>query len=175
MEFFTEQIIIGNILSTIASVWMIVTGVFKNKDIQIIHQTGYIFVYFLSNLVLGAYTGAVAFIITIIRNLLYYKNVWGKWIAVVFATAYFVGAYFTSSNGIVDILPPVASCVYVYAMGVNDDLRFKLLLILNIVLWFPYFVFMQNYMVVVFDVCFVVSSIIGVMRILKDKKVEEID
>ena len=154
---------------------MVLTGFLKTKKSTLVSQTGYIAVFTAAIVVLGGYVGAAAYTITMIRNISYlvfmhFNKEPKTGFTVVFCVAYFVAAAFTTQGQLIDILPPIASCAYVLAMMFEDPVKFKTMLIANIVIWLPYYFLVGNYVLVAFDVAFFISNLVGIWRAVKSRQ-----
>ena len=68
------RVIIGNIIALAASLLMVYTGILNNKKKILYFQTMQIGMFVISNIILGGVTGAIINILSMIRNILCYKN-----------------------------------------------------------------------------------------------------
>ena len=68
------SLIIGNVVALLASIAMTLSGLFKNKKQIILMQSIQIALFIISNLVLGGYVGAIVNFISLIRNIICYKD-----------------------------------------------------------------------------------------------------
>ena len=68
------SIIIGNIIALIASILMVYSGMLKQKKKILYFQTVQIGMSVISNIILGGITGAIINALSMIRNILCYKN-----------------------------------------------------------------------------------------------------
>ena len=66
------NIIIGNIITLIASILMVYSGILKKKKILFV-QTIQVWLLSLGNLILGGINGAIINTLGCIKNILYYK------------------------------------------------------------------------------------------------------
>ena len=108
-------LIIGNIFALMASIAMIITGILKDKKQILIVQAIQIGLFVISNLVLGGYVGAIINAISLIRNIICYKDKLGiKEIIII--TILSVGLSLCFNNlGIVGLLPLIASTLYLWS------------------------------------------------------------
>ena len=67
-------IIIGNFFALMASIFMVLSGMLKSKKKILFVQTIQITLFIISNLVLGGITGAIVNVISLVRNVLAYKD-----------------------------------------------------------------------------------------------------
>ena len=68
------SIIIGNIIAFIASILMVYSGMLKQKKKILYFQTVQIGLSVISNIILGGITGAIINALSLIRNILCYKD-----------------------------------------------------------------------------------------------------
>ena len=114
------HIVIGNIIALIASILMVLAGLQKVKKKILFIQIIQIALSIVSNLVLGGYTGAIINAISMVRDILCYKDKIGtkeKIIIIILA----VGLSITFNNlGLIGLLPVVATVVYITFMNQDD-------------------------------------------------------
>jgi len=68
------MILLGNIIALMASIFMVIAGLLKDRKRIIYVQSIQIFLFILSNAVLGGITGVITNLISLIRNILCYKD-----------------------------------------------------------------------------------------------------
>lgn len=69
-----KTILLGNIVALIASIFMVISGILKEKKKMLWAQTIQIFLLIVSNIILGGLSGAISNTAGLIRNFIYEKN-----------------------------------------------------------------------------------------------------
>lgn len=66
-----KTILLGNIVALIASIFMVISGILKEKKKMLWAQTIQIFLLIVSNIILGGLSGAISNTAGLIRNFIY--------------------------------------------------------------------------------------------------------
>jgi len=152
------NLIIGNIVALLASIAMTLSGLFKNKKQIILMQSIQIGLFIISNLVLGGYVGAIVNFISLIRNIICYKDKLDiKGIVIITVLSVVLSLYF-NNLGIVGLLPLVASTVYLWFMNIKEVTKFKVMIILTTILWLIYDICIKSYTSAVFDAATIIAN-----------------
>lgn len=160
-------VVIGNILSLVASVWMMAAGPIREKGRTLWHQTGYVAVFLVADVILGGISGAVASAITIVRNAMYETGRYRTWMTAPFVAAHYALSYAIGRTASpLWLLPPTASSILVVSLLVGSDRPFKLMIIVELLLWLVYDVSIRAYTGAAFDVLCIATNIIGLARIM---------
>lgn len=159
------QIIIGNVIALIASIFMVLAGLQKDKKRILFIQVIQIALSVISNLVLGGYTGAIINTICCIRDILCYKDKLGikeKIIIIIFS----VGLSIAFNNlGWIGFLPVIATTVYIIFMNTKNVVKFKMLIIFSMIMWLLYDLYIKSYTSSVFDFMSVIANLITIWQI----------
>lgn len=159
------RILIGNSIALIGSILMAYTGIIKNKQKLIKVQTVQIGILILSNLVLGGFTGAIINFISMIRNIICYKNKLGLKEKIIITILAVTLSILFNNKGIIGLFPVVAMVVYVWLMNIKEIKRFKLLLAFTMLLWFIYDMMIGSFTSAIFDMITLIASIVTVIEI----------
>lgn len=168
-----NYLIIGNIVALIGSLLMVYTGVIKEKKKIIFVQTVQIAFLVASNLILGGITGAIINAVSCVRNIICYKDKLGtkeKIILVIISTS--LSLYF-NNLGIIGLLPLIATVSYTLLMDMKDVIKFKILIIFTLVLWFIYDLYIKSYSSAFFDFMNIVTNLYSIYQLRKIKEVKE--
>lgn len=158
------MIIIGNIIALIASLIMVYTGILKNKKKIIYFQTVQIGLFVVSNLVLGGISGAIINAISIVRNILCYKeklDLKGKIIITILSVVLTLAF---NNLGFIGLLPLISTVSYIWFMDIKDIKIFKLLFSFTNLLWFIYDIIIKSYTSAVFDFATIVANIVSILK-----------
>lgn len=168
-----NYIILGNIIALIASLLMVYSGYIKKKEKIIFVQTIQIGLSVLSNMVLGGITGAIINALSLIRNILCYKNKLNTLAKIIITILSVVLIFMFNNLGIIGLLPLISTVVYIWLMNIKDVIKFKYLIIFTMTIWFIYDIYIMSYTSAVFDFGNIIANIISIMQIKKIKKGEQ--
>ncbi len=167
-----NRILIGNIVALIASIFMVLSGVLKEKKKILYVQTVQMGLFVVSNIVLGGFTGAIINAINCVRNVLCYKDKLDlKWkILITILSVVFTMAF--NTLGFIGILPLIITILYVWLMDVKDIIKFKVLIAVTVIMWLIYDLSIKSYTSAIFDFTTVVANIFTIALMLKGKKIK---
>lgn len=159
------NIIIGNMIALIASLLMVYTGIIKKKEKIIYFQTVQIILSIISNIILGGITGAIINGISCIRNILYYKNklrVLEKLIIIILSI---ILSLLFNNLGIIGLLPLISIVMYTILIDIKDVIKFKVLIIFTMIMWFIYDITIKSYTASFFDFSTIIINIIAILEL----------
>lgn len=162
--------VIGNIIALIASSLNAYSGLIKTKLKIIYIQTIALLFFVVSNFILGGITGAINNILNCIRNILYYKNKLGLKEKIVISIISIILSVVFNTQGLIGFLPLIVCLLYIWLMNVRDVVKFKLLTIITMILWFIYDLQIKSYTSMIFDFATVVTNFISIICIVNKKK-----
>lgn len=162
-------LLIGNLLALLGSLLMVYTGILKKKNKIILFQTIQIGLFVLSNIILGGITGAIINALSMIRNILCYKNKLGLVQKIVITILSIVLSLCFNNLGIIGLLPLVSTVTYIWLMNIKNVSRFKLLVIFTMILWLIYDITIKSYTSAFFDFMNICANIISII-LIKYKK-----
>lgn len=159
------NIIIGNIIALIASILMVYSGMLKQKK-KILHfQTVQIGLSVISNIVLGGITGAIINVLSLIRNILCYKDKLGLKEKIVITILATILTLKFNNLGYIGLLPLISTVSYVWLMNIKDVKKFKWLIVFTMLMWFIYDVVIKSYTSAIFDFMNIVANIVTLFQI----------
>ena len=159
------SIIIGNIIALIASILMVYSGTLKQKKRILYFQTVQIGMSVISNIILGGITGAIINALSMIRNILCYKDKLGlkeKIIITILATVF---TFKFNNLGYIGLLPLISTIVYIWLMSIKNVKKFKLLITFTMLMWFIYDIAIKSYTSAIFDFMNIVANIVTLFQI----------
>ena len=159
------NIIIGNIIALIASILMVYSGTLKQKKRILYFQTVQIGMSVISNIILGGITGAIINALSMIRNILCYKDKLGlkeKIIITILATVF---TFKFNNLGYIGLLPLISTIVYIWLMSIKNVKKFKLLITFTMLMWFIYDIAIKSYTSAIFDFMNIVANIVTIFQI----------
>lgn len=165
-------IIIGNIIALLASLLMVYSGLLRKKEKFIYIQTIQILLFVISNLVLGGITGAITNAFACIRNILFYKNKLKNKEKIILVLITLVFSLFFNNLGLWGLLPLISTVAYTLLIDLKDVVKFKILVILTVILWFIYDIYIKSYTSAIFDFMTIVTNTIAIYKLhsLKQNK-----
>lgn len=163
-------LIIGNIIALLASILIVFISYAKNKKNIIILQTLQVSLLTLSNLILGGLTGAIINAITIVRNILCYKNKLTKLNITIISVLLIVLSLYFNNLSLIGVLPLISTVIYTVFINTKSTIILKLLLLLNMICWGIYDFTIQSYTSAIFDFLGIITSIISICQLKANKK-----
>lgn len=157
--------IIGNIIALIASLLMVYSGILKEKKKILYIQTVQIGLSVISNIVLGGITGAIINAISMIRNIICYKEKLGFKERILITILSITLSLKFNNLGIIGFLPVVSTITYVWLMNIKDVKKFKLLIAFTILLWLIYDIIIKSYTSAIFDFMTLIANVITIFQI----------
>ncbi len=159
------MIILGNIVALIASILMVYSGLLKQKRKIIYFQTVQIGLSVLSNIILGGITGAIINALSLVRNILCYKDKLGIKEKIVITVLAVTLSLLFNNLAFIGILPLISTVVYIWLMNIKDVTKFKILVIFTMVLWCIYDLYIKSYSSAAFDFFNIVANVVAIFRI----------
>lgn len=159
------MLVVGNIIALIASLLMVYSGIIKDKKKILYVQSIQIALFVVSNIVLGGISGAIINAVSFVRNILCYKNKLGL-SAKIIITVVSIGLVIYFNNlGWIGYLPLISTLLYVWFMTIKDVVKFKILMIVTLILWIIYDFSIGSYTSSIFDAFTIVTNVIAIIRI----------
>ena len=119
--------------------------------------------------VLGGITGATINAISMIRNIICYKEKLGTREKIIITILAVVLSLIFNNLGIIGILPVISTVTYVWLMNVKDVRKFKLLIAFTMLMWLIYDTVIKSYTSAIFDFMNLIANVITVFQIRKLK------
>lgn len=160
------RLIIGNIFGLLCGLFCVLSTFGKTrKDImkmQCLDCTSGI----ISCIVLKGYSGAITQSISLVRNILVYKEKTNKIIQYTLIILMITIGLWVNTRGIIGLLPIIASIEYTLIITKTTNTRLiNVSLVLNNLLWIIYDFIIQNYMNCITSALIIISSIINIIKI----------
>ena len=139
-------LIVGNIFSLLSSI-CIAISVIKKKKIELIwwQILDEIFC-ILSTIALYAYAAATTNIISLVRNILAYKNKLTQKLTWILCALCIIIGLLANNRGIIGLFPIVASASYtIFMFTTKNAQQMRWALVSNLMLWFIHDIYVQAY------------------------------
>ena len=160
-------LLIGNAISMVGCLIMVLIGFLKKKNQILIAQCVQCLFMGIGNLVLGGVSGFVCNIVTIIRNLVFVKFRNTTFLKVFFIVLQFVLSFGSLSAGFISWLPLIAAALFTWCMDTKSAARLKICILCTQIMWLIYDLYYLNYVASAFDVMTMVSNVIGLYMVRK--------
>lgn len=159
-----NYLLLGNGIALAGSCVMIGIGFLKKKN-HILHaQCLQCLLMGIGNLVLGGVTGFASNIITIARNLVScvveFNTIW----KIIFIIIQVVPTIYFNNMGLIGYLPAVAACVFTWYMDTDNDILFKIIVIVTLMMWTVYDFTLLNFVAFTFDILTITSNTITLIK-----------
>lgn len=159
------SVVIGNIISLLASVLMTYSGYIKSKGKFLIVQIVQMSLSALSNFILGGTTGTIINLVNIIRNVLCYKNKLNKYSIILILTLSISLSLYFNNLSFIGLLPLLSTILYTTLMNIKDIKKFKYLTTTTMLLWLIYDICIMNYVSALFDLLTIGSNSIAIYQL----------
>lgn len=163
------QLICGNVVALIGSILMVCSGIVKNRRKIIYIQTLQILCFTISDLILGGFTGAIVNLISIIRNILCYKDKLTNNIKIIIILISIVLSLSFNNLGFLGLLPLISTVVYTCFMNVKDTIKLKFLIIFTMIMWLIYEFIIHAYTSALFDFFNIIANTVTIYQLVHKK------
>lgn len=161
-------LIIGNIFSFLASLCTAISVVKKNKTDFMHWQVGNTLFAILTNVALFSYSGVTTNSISLVRNVLAYKNKLSAIMTLVILVMSISLGFFFNNRGIIGILPVLSSASYTFCIYATKNERpLRYVLIVDLSVWAMYYLYIQAYPSVI---TYMVLNVWTIIQIFKNRK-----
>lgn len=163
-------VLLGNLVALLGAAAMVASGFLKKKNHILAVQCGQFVVLSAAHVILGAYSGIIANVVGIARNLVCMKREFTAAWKITFIAAQLVLSLAFNTNGWLGLLPAAASCIYTCFLDLRDERKLKLVIIVSTGCWVVFDFLFQNYVTFAFDIATIVSNMIGIYSLQKAAK-----
>ncbi len=152
---------------------MVLTGLIKNKNKILAVQCIQFILMGTSHYLLGATGGVVATVVSILRNVVFFKfkiTVPLKLLFIALSVGLSLG---TVTFNPITWFPILATCFFTWVLDSEDIIKFKNVMIVTLIMWFVYDAYHLNFVSAAFDAFTIVSTGYSVWQIKKERKAVE--
>ncbi len=160
----------ANIIVLAGSLLMVSIGLIKKKQRILLVQCIQFLLLALGNALLGGFSGVIANLVSVARNLAFAKLRPTKWWKVGFIALQVGVTLLGGVRSPVEALPILASVLFTWSMDVKSVVTFKLAIVAAQVFWFFYDLFYHNYVGCAFDVLTMATNLWSIATLRKEKK-----
>ena len=167
------KVLIGNIIALIASIIMVYYGLVKNKKKILFLQLIQLILCVISNIILSSFSGAIINALSCVRNVLAYKDKFGKKEKTIIIVLSTVLSVIFNNIGFIGLLPVISMITYICFMDTKDILNFKLLIIFTLLMWGIHDFYIKSYTSSIFNFVSIFTNGIAILQLsYKDLKKE---
>lgn len=163
-------VIIGNIIAFIASIFMVVAGLLKDRKQILVVQTIQMALFIASNVVLKGYTAVVINAISIIRNLFAYKDKLSNTVSYILLALTAIFTFIFNNHFIIGLLPLVGTIVFTLNLNNKNIIKLKLALSFSMLMWLIFDIYIQSYSSALFDFLSMAAGILTIYQIKTNKE-----
>ena len=164
------MILLGNAISLIGCLLMISIGFIKRKERILTAQCVQFAVQATGHMVLGAIAGAISGVVGIVRILAFTRLKVTPWLKFGFLGLQAVLTYLFGADTLIDWIPLLSIIAYTWFLDTEDVVLFKLVNIIGITMWVIHDLYYRNYVSVAFDVGAIITTTIGMIAVLKERR-----
>lgn len=166
-------VIIANVISVVSCTMMVLIGLIKNKNKILAAQCVQFTLMGVSHYLLGGMGGVVATVVSILRNLVFFKCKPSVPLKLVFVALSVILSLGTVTLNPVTWLPILATSLFTWVIDSEDIIKFKNVMIITVCMWFVYDAVHLNFISAAFDAFTVVSTGYSIWQIKKEQKAGE--
>lgn len=159
-----SYIILANVIALIASGFMVVASYQSDDKKCLLLQSVQIFLFIISNTLLKGITGIIINALSLIRNILTYKNKFNKTIKYLILLLIIVLSIIFNNLSIIGYLPLVGTVVFTLFIDSKSIIRFRLSLSFSLLMWLIYDIFIMSYSSALFDFFSLIGCIASVIK-----------
>ena len=160
---------IGNAVSMIGCLIMVLIGLLKQKSHILIAQSLQCLFMGAGNLILGGVSGFICNIVTIIRNLVFLKFRNTAALKIFFILLQLILSLGSLTDGFVSWLPLIAAALFTWCMDTKSPAKLKICILCTQVMWLTYDLYYRNFVASSFDVMTFISNVIGLYMVCRKK------
>ena len=164
-------IVVGNIIALAASLLMVYSGILKKAKDVIYVQCMELTLFTASNLVLGAFPGAIVQALNLVRDVAFYKDKLNKTVKTILSILIIFLCIYFNNLGIFGYLPLICAISYLWLIDIPDPIKFKYLNVFTMILWLIYDLYILSFTSAIFDLATIITNIIALFKLYKIKNV----
>lgn len=164
------MVLFGNVMSLIGCVLMVAIGFVRRKDRVLTLQCFQFGFLAMGNLMLGAVSGFISGVVSILRNLIFPRVRNSAWLKLLFIGVQIMLTLAAGWAGPISLLPLAAGILFTWFIDTQSDVQLKAVIIAAQVLWAFYDWHYRNYVSFIFDILTILSNIMGIVMLKRDKQ-----
>lgn len=161
------MLLLGNLASLIGCLMMVLIGFIKKKERILLAQCLQFGFLGLGNLLLGATAGFISGVVSVTRNLVFYRVKGTAGLKLGFIAVQVLLTAMTWNGTLIECMPVLAAVLLTWFLDTKSDVQFKVVIIAVQVIWGIYDWHYANYVAFTADILTVLSNFIGIVMIRK--------
>ena len=163
-------IVAGNLISFVGCMLMIAIGFIKNKKHILMAQCGQFSIQSIGNLALGSVSGFISCVLGVARILVFARVKVTVWLKLGFLALQAALTAWIGAETIIQWIPFLSMVAYTWYLDTDNAVVFKIANLAGVVMWAVHDIHYLNYVAFTFDILTIVSTVTGILLILRDKK-----
>ena len=164
------MVLLGNLISFLGCLLMISSGFIKQKKRILTAQCVQFSLQALGHVVLGSTPGAISCCVGIARILAFTRMKVTPWLKLAFIALQALLTYLFGAQTLIEWIPLLAILAYTWFLDTEDVVLFKIVNIVGVAMWVVHDLHYLNYVSVAFDVGAIITTTIGMIAVLKDRR-----
>lgn len=162
-----NTLILGNLISLVGCVLMVAIGFVRKKERILGLQCVQFGILASANILMGAWSGAIAGFIGIVRNIVFTKKDGTLTLKIFFIAVQILLSWSAIRSGWIEWFPILSTILFTCFLDTKSEVTLKVLLIVAQMFWLVYDLYYHNYVAMTFDAFTVASNLIGIFMIRK--------
>lgn len=167
-----NTVLLANIVSFIGALMMVGIGLLKKKHQILLVQSVQFMIQAGANLMLGGVTGAVSNGVSVLRNVFCLRWEYTTRWKIVFLAVQIIFSAGVNTMGLLGWLPVISMIIYTWFLDLKSEIQLKIVMIVAQLMWVVYDFTLMNYVSFTFDILTIISNLLGIRLILKERKQE---
>lgn len=163
------MLVLGNLMSLVGCVLMVLIGFVRRKERVLALQCVQFGFLAAGNLILGAASGFISGVVSILRNLIFPRTQNPFALKLVFILAQVVMTLLAGWAGIVSLLPLAAGVLFTWFIDTKSDIQLKAVIIGAQILWAVYDWHYSNYVAFTFDILTILSNLAAILMLKQEQ------
>ena len=156
---------VGNLVSMVGCVVMVLIGFVGKKERVISLQCVQFGFLAAGNLLLGAVSGFISGVVSILRNLVFPRVRGGVWLKGIFIAVQVVLTVLAGWAGPISLLPLLAGILFTWFIDAKSDVQLKAVIIAAQIMWAVYDFNYHNFVAFSFDILTILSNAAGIVML----------
>lgn len=162
----------AHICALIGFIFLIISTQVKEKNKILLFQSLFSFFFFLQYILLGVYSAGILNLVSLIRNIVYYKNTNKISTYSIIILTFLVGLICTICDMknyifIISVIPLIINLLYAYSLSKNNIVLIKKVFLVCSIIWVIYDYFVKAYVGLI---CNSLEMLSYVMYFIRSKK-----
>ena len=162
----------AHICALIGFIFLIISTQVKEKNKILLFQSLFSFFFFLQYILLGVYSAGILNLVSLVRNIVYYKNTNKISTYSIIILTFLVGLICTMCDMknyifIISVIPLIINLLYTYSLSKNNIVLIKKVFLVCSIIWVIYDYFVKAYVGLI---CNSLEMLSYVMYFIRSKK-----